>query len=151
MVPPGSPCSRSPWVRTMRSWPSAVRRTTWNQPSASDTYSSDPSASQRAPVSWLSAPGDDLSVTAGASTMAICDVSGRGLPRGHDRQPVAVRRPGEPPTSMPAAVSGVGRGGFGSFAGRPRRGTGASISQTCVQPRRRDRNARRWPSGDQRG
>ena len=54
-------------------------------------------------------------------------------------------------TSMPVAVSATGRGGFGSVAGRPRRGTGASISQTWVQPRRRDRKARRWPSGDQRG
>ena len=41
-------------------------------------------------------------------------------------------------------------GGRGSAAGRPRRGTGASMSQTCDQPRRRDRNARRRPSGDQR-
>ena len=54
-------------------------------------------------------------------------------------------------TSMPVSVRTVGRGGFGSVAGRPRRGTGASISQICDQPRRRDRNARRWPSGDQRG
>ena len=35
--PDGSPCSRSPAVSTIRSCPSAVRRTTWNQPSASDT------------------------------------------------------------------------------------------------------------------
>ena len=54
-------------------------------------------------------------------------------------------------TSMPLAVSAVACGGRGSRCGRPRRGTGASISQTCDQPRRRDRNASRRPSGDHCG
>ena len=51
---------------------------------------------------------------------------------------------------MPGSVRTVASGGLGLLAGRPRRGTGASMSQTCDQPRRRDRKARRRPSGDQR-
>ena len=54
-------------------------------------------------------------------------------------------------TSTPAAVKARGSGGRGSLAGRPRRGTGASMTQTCDQPRRRETNASRLPSGDQRG
>jgi hypothetical protein len=54
-------------------------------------------------------------------------------------------------TSKPGRVSAVACGGRGSRCGRPRRGTGASTSQTWLQPRRRERNAMRRPSGDQRG
>ena len=57
--PPGSPCSRSPAVSTIRSWPSAVSRTTWNQPSASDTKSSEPSGSQRGADIDAPLAGDD--------------------------------------------------------------------------------------------
>ena len=54
-------------------------------------------------------------------------------------------------TSTPDAVTTDGSGTLGSLAGRPRRGTGASMTQTCDQPRRREMNARRLPSGDQCG
>jgi hypothetical protein len=54
-------------------------------------------------------------------------------------------------TSKPLAVSDRGSGGRGSRAGRPRRGTGASTTKTCDQPRRREMKAIRGPSGDQRG
>ena len=150
--PPGSPCSRSPAVRTIRSWPSAVSRTTWNQPSASDTNSSDPSGSQWAPTSTLRSPATTRVAPVATSTSAICEVSPTSGPR---RAMTAIRVPSgahsKASTSTPASVRTVGRGGFGSVAGRPRRGTGASISQIWVQPRRRDRKASRWPSGDQRG
>ena len=54
-------------------------------------------------------------------------------------------------TSTPAGVRARASGARGSFAGRPRRGTGASMTHTCDQPRRRETNASRFPSGDQRG
>ena len=87
------------------------------------------------------------------STIAICAVSLDVRPAlGHDRHPARRRAPTRRRRRRRRlSVRTVGRGGFGSVAGRPRRGTGASISQTCVQPRRRDRKASRWPSGDQRG
>ena len=150
--PPGSPCSRSPSVRTIRSWPSALSRTTWNQPSASETNRNEPSGSQRAATSTLRSPATTRDAPVATSTSAICAVSSISGPR---RAMTAIRAPSgdhsKASTSMPVSVRTVGRGGFGSVAGRPRRGTGASISQICDQPRRRDRNARRCPSGDQRG
>ena len=54
-------------------------------------------------------------------------------------------------TSTPPGVSATAWGGRGSRCGRPRRGTGASISQTCDQPRRREMKAIRRPSGDHCG
>ena len=95
--------------------------------------------------------GDDLDAPVATSTSEIWEVS-----RSSSRWAmIAIRAPSgaqaKASTSIPASVRTVGRGGTGSFAGRPRRGTGASISQTWVQPRRRDRKAIRWPSGDQRG
>ena len=150
--PPGSPCSRLPSVRTIRSWPSAVSRTTWNQPSASETNRREPSGSQRAATSTLRSPATTRDAPVATSTRAIWAVSSISGPR---RAMTAIRAPSgdhsNASTSMPISVRTVGRGGFGSVAGRPRRGTGASISQICDQPRRRDRNARRCPSGDQRG
>ncbi len=69
---------------------------------------------------------------------------------------IARRPPSGAHSKASTSTPGVGQGGrrgrlAARSAGRPRRGTGASMSQTCDQPRRRERNASRWPSGDQRG
>ena len=146
------PCSRSPDVSTIRSRPSAVSRTTWDQPSASDTNRIEPSGSQLASESKLVSPATVRSAPVATSTSTICAVSrssGRRwavtaicVPSGDQARDV---------TSTPAGVRARASGARGSFAGRPRRGTGASMTQTCDQPRRRETNASRFPSGDQRG
>ncbi len=88
--PLGSPCSRSPAVSTIRSWPSAVSRTTWNQPSASDTNSSDPSGSQRVPTSTDPSPATTRLSPVATSTIAICELSETSGPRW---AMTAIRRP----------------------------------------------------------
>ena len=94
--PPGSPCSRSPSVRTIRSWPSAVSRTTWNQPSASETNRSEPSGSQRAATSTLRSPATTRDAPVATSTRAICDGLLDIRPAScHDRDARAVGRPFE--------------------------------------------------------
>ena len=45
--------------------------------------------------------------------------------------------------ALSGPVNAVGSAGLGSRCGRPRRGTGASMTHTCDQPRRRDRKASR--------
>ena len=61
-----------------------------------------------------------------------------------------VGRPGQGRDVDACRGEGARLGTRGSFAGRPRRGTGASMTHTCDQPRRRETNASRFPSGDQR-
>ena len=133
--PPGSPCSRSPSVRTIRSWPSAVSRTTWNQPSASETNSSEPSGSQRAATSTLRSP---------ATTR---DAPGRRRRRGRSgtvssmsgprRAMTAMRAPSgaqsKASTSTPVAVRTVGSGGLGS-RGRPAAARDRRVDQPDLRP-----------------
>ena len=80
------PCSRSPDVSTIRSRPSAVSRTTWDQPSASDTNRIDPSGSQLASESKLVSP-------ATGSLGAGCDVDQHDL-RGFEVVEAALGRDG---------------------------------------------------------
>ena len=79
-------------------------------------------------------------------------VAGGVRPIRGDRQPgpvrVTTRTPRRRCPTGDTARAGSGRG---VAAGRPRRGTGASTTQAWAQPRRREMNARRRPSGDQRG
>ena len=91
--PPGSPCSRSPAVRTIRSCPSAVSRTTWNQPSASDTNRSEPSAIHSAPTSRLRSPATTLD--APRRDVDQRDLGGLEvlLALAHDRDPARRRAP----------------------------------------------------------
>ena len=144
--------ARPPSGRSGRGRP-RVRLTTWNQPSASETYRSDPSGSQRAPTSMLVSPATTSVAPGGHVDQRDLRRLGRfGLAVGHHGEAAAVGRPVERrrrrcrPRSGPWAP-----GGRGTAAGRPRRGTGASTSQICDQPRRREMNASRRPSGDQRG
>jgi hypothetical protein len=53
--------------------------------------------------------------------------------------------------STPAGVIGRGSGATDRAGGRPRRGSGASCSQTWLQPRRREMKASCRPPGAQRG
>ena len=152
--PEGSPCSRSPSVRTIRSRPSGERRTTWNQPLGVGHVDERPVGGPAWPGVVAALAGDDL-LRAGRDVDER-DLRGRrGRPGGAARRwrsCVAVRRPGEAVDVDAGRRSGRrASGACGSRCGRPRRGTGASMSQTWVQPRRRDRKARRRPSGDQRG
>ena len=122
----------SRWHRTRRRArrrrPSAARRRGW------------PRRPRPAAPHWPRPPGRSAWSTrsSGRSWAAMAIV----VPSGDQAKPF---------TSTPAAVRAVAMGACGSRCGRPRRGTGASMSQTWLQPRRRDRNARRCPSGDQRG
>ena len=130
------------------------RRTTWNQPSASrHVEQRRRRAATRRRCRGCRSPATTSIAPVATSTRAIWDAS-RSSAVGCAM--TAIRAPSgdqaKASTSMPAGRSArSARAAAARVAGRPRRGTGASISQTWVQPRRRDRNARRRPSGDQRG
>ena len=140
-----------PLVRTVRRLRSGPSRQTWNQPSASVSSSKPPSASQRGPHSQ--APRLSICVWAPLAMSRIDTVERQSLASRSVTR--AMRWPSgaqaTSATSMPVAVSGTASAGRGWLAGRPRCGSGASMSQTWLQPRRRERNAIRRPSGLQRG
>jgi hypothetical protein len=128
--PPGSPCSCWPVVRTTRALPSVETRTTWNQPSSSETMSRpEPSGSQRGPVSQADSPA--------TSRSGRWPRRRRGSARSAGPAAAATSRRcgGRPATTRTrrcrrrSAVSGVGSAGAAG-RGRPRRGTGASTSQS---------------------
>ncbi len=90
-----------------------------------------PSGSQRGPVSQAALAGDRAAPAArGHVHDWICDVSRSGS----RCEVTAIARPSgdqtNSSTSTPGAVIGVGSGERGRVAGRPRRGTGASTSQS---------------------
>ena len=146
----GSPCSIAPAVRKLRSCRVGSSRTTWNQPSASEIRVRPPSGSQRGPHSQASPAGIRRSSPPTMSTTETSDLQARS-----SRWAAKAIRPpsgdqSNSSTSSPAGVIATGSAGRGWAAGRPRRGTGASIRQSCDQPRRRDTKASWSPSGDQR-
>ncbi len=146
----GSPCSTAPAVRRLRSCRAGSSRTTWNQPSASDSRVSPPSGSQRGAHSQASPAGIRRSSPPTMSTTETSDLQARS-----SRWAAKAIRPpsgdqSNSSTSSPAGVIATGSAGRGWLAGRPRRGTGASIRQSCDQPRRRETKASWRPSGDQR-
>ncbi len=96
MPPDGSPCSRSPSVRTTRSAPSAERRTTWNQPSASDTYSKCPVGQPgRARVVASLARDDRLGPAGEVDDRDLVGLEIVRLALARDREPRTIRRPGD--------------------------------------------------------
>ena len=150
--PPGAPCSTGPAVRALRSVPSALMDTTWNQPSASLRRSRPlPSGSQRAPVAQSASPAIVRSSPDARSTIVTWFVcrSGRRCAMSASRVPSGAQAKSS--ISTLAGVTGRGSGATNRAGGRPRRGSGASCSQTWLQPRRREMKASCRPSGAQRG
>ena len=95
-APDGSPCSRSPSVRTSRSRPSGDRRTTWNQPLASDDVQEravgQAVGSRRRGCARRRRPAARRSGRSTSATWSVSRSSGVRLGADHG-QPGAVRRP----------------------------------------------------------
>ena len=136
----------------MRFVPSAATRTTWNQPSASLRRSRPlPSGSQRAPVAHSPRPATIRSAPVATSTIDTWFVMRSGSRWAVTASRVPSGDQATSSTSTPAGVMARGSAVTGRAGGRPRCGSGASMSQTWLQPRRREMNAIRRPSGAQRG
>ena len=80
--PDGSPCSRSPAVRTIRSWPSA-RQPDHLEPAVrvGDVEAASHRSTHRAPTSTLCSPATTRTVPPATSTSAIWAVSSTAGPR----------------------------------------------------------------------